>query len=150
MKCCACRLAADMPNFAGIKDTVTTPVHTRGIVQAVKPIRPDFTVLAGYDDCFISNLLDGGDSVISGLNNIVPELFVSACQKWQTNDLSELKRIQQKIGQLSSIYTIGDDFVTTIKTVVARQYGYMLPNSRNFGGELSAQQCAILDAAFDI
>ena len=143
-------LAADMPNFAGIKDTITTPSHTRAITQAVKPIRPDFCVLAGYDDCLISNILDGGDGVISGLNNIVPELFVNACHKWQSGDLLELKRIQRKIGQLSSIYTIGDDFVTTIKTVVARKFGYMSPLSRNFGGELSAQQCAVIDATFDI
>ena len=144
------QLAAEFPNFAGIKDTVDCLSHTRAIIQAVAPVRPDFAVLSGFDEYLIPNVLAGGGGVISGLNNICPELFVQAIQAWRGNDVSQLNNIQREIGQFSAIYTIGHDFVTTIKTTVARKYQYSTPTSRNFAGQLNEAECAAIDRLFDI
>ncbi len=141
-------LAAEMPNFVGIKDTVDTLSHTRAIIREVKAIRPDFQVLSGFDEYFIPNLLSGGSGVISGLNNIVPELFVQAIDTFNDGHLEKAAEIQQLIGKYSSIYTIGEDFVTTIKTVVSRKFGYMTPASRSYGAALSRQACMETDALF--
>lgn len=144
------QLASEFPNFAGIKDTVDCLSHTRSIIQAVAPVRSDFAVLSGFDEYLIPNLLAGGAGVISGLNNISPELFVQAIQAWRGNDVSQLNNIQREISKLSAIYTIGNDFVTTIKTTVARKYQYIAPTSRNFAGQLNESQCAAIDRLFDI
>ena len=48
----------------------------------------------------------------------------------------------QEIGRLSSIYTIGDDFVTTIKAAVAAKFGGLEPVSRGYGGALDDTQPA--------
>ncbi|HGM5490094.1 TPA: dihydrodipicolinate synthase family protein [Serratia fonticola] len=143
-------LAAEFPNFAGIKDTVDCLSHTRAIIQSVAPVRPDFAVLSGFDEYLIPNLLAGGAGVISGLNNICPELFVQAIQAWRENEVNQLNHIQREISKFSAIYTIGNDFVTTIKTTVARKYHYSAPASRNFAGELSEPECAAIDRLFDI
>ncbi|WP_054180928.1 dihydrodipicolinate synthase family protein [Trabulsiella odontotermitis] len=143
-------LAKEFPNFAGIKDTVDCQSHTRNIILATEAVRNDFAVLSGYDEYFIPNLLAGGAGIISGLNNIMPELFVQAREAWAAGDFQTLHNVQREIGRFMSIYSIGDDFVTTIKTVVSRKFGYCQPHSRNFGGELSAAQCQHIDSVFGI
>lgn len=143
-------LAAAIPSFAGVKDTVDCLSHTRAMIHATRDIRPDFAVFSGYDEYFIPNLMSGGAGVISGLNNIVPELFVAALKAYQSKDFEQLNTIQLEIGRLSSIYTTGDDFVTTIKTVVARKFGYMQPASRNYGGALTEKDCQRIDSVFNI
>ncbi|MCE9878773.1 MAG: dihydrodipicolinate synthase family protein [Hafnia paralvei] len=144
------QLATEFPNFVGIKDTVDCLSHNRLMIQTMADVRTDFVVLSGYDEYFFPNLLAGGSGVISGLNNIVPELFVQAWGAWEKGDLHQLSSIQREISKLSSIYTIGNDFVTTIKTVLSRKFHSTRPLSRNFGGELTAEECQAIDIIFDI
>lgn len=142
-------LAAELPHFIGIKDTVDCLSHNRALIEETKKVRDDFAVLSGYDEYLLPNLLAGGAGVISGLNNIVPELFAAAMRAWRAQDLAELARIQQRIGRLMAIYTIGEDFVTTIKTAVSRRFDSMSSQSRNYGGALSAAQCSSIDRLFE-
>ncbi len=72
-------LAESCPRFIGIKDTVDCASHTRAIVNAVTPLRKDFAVFAGFDEYFVPNLMNGGAGVLSGLNNVVPELLPKLC-----------------------------------------------------------------------
>ncbi|SUB15347.1 Probable 2-keto-3-deoxy-galactonate aldolase YagE [Pantoea agglomerans] len=141
-------LAAKLPNFAGIKDTVDCLSHNRMMIEETRKVRSDFAVLSGYDEYLLPNLLAGGAGVISGLNNIVPEYFAQMMTAWRSGNLPELTRLQQQIGRLMAIYSIGDDFVTTIKTAVARRYDSMSSGSRNYGGTLNAEQCAAIDKLF--
>lgn len=143
-------LAAEFPHFAGIKDTVDCQSHTRNMILATQAVRDDFAVLSGYDEYFIPNKLAGGAGVISGLNNIVPELFVRAREAFARGDLQTLQQVQQEMGKLSAIYAIGDDFVTTIKTVVARKFGYCGTTSRNAGGTLNDAQTRAIDEVFGL
>ncbi|NEG58670.1 dihydrodipicolinate synthase family protein [Pantoea agglomerans] len=141
-------LAATLPNFAGIKDTVDCLSHNRMMIEETRKVRSDFAVLSGYDEYLLPNLLAGGAGVISGLNNIVPEYFAQMMTAWRSGNLPELTHLQQQIGRLMAIYSIGDDFVTTIKTAVARRYDSMNSGSRNYGGTLNAEQCAAIDRLF--
>lgn len=141
-------LAAEFRNFAGIKDTVDCQSHTRSMIQTTRAVREDFAVLSGYDEYYIPNLLAGGAGIISGLNNVMPELFVSAREAFKQGDLAALRDIQDQIGTYMSIYAIGEDFVTTIKTVVSRKFGYCTSVSRNAGGELNESECRTIDEVF--
>lgn len=140
------RLVAQLPNLCGIKDTVDCASHTRAIVHAVKAIRPDFMVFSGFDEYFIPNLMNGGDGVLSGLTNIVPEVFVALRDAYNAGRLTEVAALHRELGRLSAIYSIGEDFVTSVKAAVAAKYGYLVPESRNYGGALSpAQEASIRD-----
>jgi 4-hydroxy-tetrahydrodipicolinate synthase len=141
-------LAAELPNFIGIKDTTDCLSHNRSLIEETQKVRTDFAVLSGYDEYLLPNLLAGGAGVISGLNNLVPAMFAEAMQAWRAGDLAALTQFQQRIGKLMAIYTVGDDFVTTIKTAVARKFGYMTSLSRNSGGTLSEAQCEAIDMLF--
>jgi len=44
------RIATQCPNVKGLKDTVSEYSHTVNVLREVKPVRPDFSVLAGLED----------------------------------------------------------------------------------------------------
>ena len=53
-------LAAKLPNFVGIKDTVDCLSHNRAMIEETRKVRSDFAVLSGYDEYLLPNLLAGG------------------------------------------------------------------------------------------
>ncbi len=144
------KLAARFSRFMGIKDTVDCASHTRAIVRAVEGVRSDFSVLCGFDEYFIPNLMNGGDGVLSGLNNVVPELFMRAKKAFHDGDLAEVSAAHKEIGRLSGIYAVGDDFVTTIKTAVALKSGGFEPVSRGYGGTLDDAQVGEVKRLFKL
>lgn len=142
------KLAADLPRFVGLKDTVDCLSHSREIIQAVADIRQDFSVFAGYDEYLIPNLMNGGAGALSGLNNVVPELFVQTLNAYKNHNLAEVAALQKEISRLSKVYAIGDDFVTAIKTAVANKYHYLQGISRSYGGALDAAQNNAVNTLF--
>lgn len=138
------------PKFIGIKDTVDCASHTRLITLETQKLKKEFSVFAGFDEYFVPNLMNGGAGVLAGLTNIIPEVFASLYQAYQKGDLTKVASLHKKICELSQIYLIGDDFVSSIKTVVSRKFGYMLPHSRNFNGKLTASQLKLVDSIFEI
>lgn len=133
------QLIEKCPNFVGIKDTVDTLSHTREIVLSAKAVNQEFSVLAGYDEYFAPNLLNGGDGVLSGLTNLIPEVFVELISAYRRQDMALFVENHQKISRLMSIYNIGNDFITTIKTAVSYKYEYINADSRNYAGKCNHQ-----------
>ena len=109
------RLAMRHPNIVGCKDTISGMDHTRELIKAVKPVRPDFEIYSGFDDNFAHNVISGGDGCIGGLSNLAPEV----CSAWvaaiNCNDLAAVAEIQKKINRMMSIYNVGMPFVPFIK-----------------------------------
>ena len=75
-------------------------------------------------------------------------MFAEAMHARRAGDLAALSQFQQRIGKLMAIYSVGDDFVSAIKTAVSRKFGYMTPLSRNSGGALNEAQCDAIDMLF--
>jgi len=109
------RLALRHGNIIGCKDTISGMDHTREIIKAVKPHRPEFEVYSGFDDNFAHNVLSGGDGCIGGLSNLAPEVCHAWTEAFARNDLAAVAEIQQKVDRLMSIYTVGMPFVPFIK-----------------------------------
>lgn len=112
------RLAKDFKNIVGIKDTVDSISHTRRLIQVVKSEIPEFSVLAGFDEYLLPNLLAGGDGVLCGLTNIVPEIFTKLMDSYRKGDLDGVQASQRRIGILMNIYNVSQPFVHAIKTAV--------------------------------
>lgn len=111
-------IAQRCPTITGIKDTVDNISHTRRICQAVKPVRPDFSVLSGFDEYYIVNRISGGDGVLCGLTNVVPELFVKMHASYESGDYAAALRCAEKIAGLMRIYTVTPLFITGMKAAV--------------------------------
>lgn len=112
------QLAEEYPNIVGIKDTMDCLSHTRELIQTVKSKIPDFSVLAGFDEYLLPNLLAGGDGVICGLTNVVPELFTELMEAFRKGELDSLKDLQQRIGTMMNVYQISQPFIAAIKAAV--------------------------------
>jgi len=112
------RLAKEFSHIVAIKDTVDNISHTRKLIQLVKRERPDFTILSGFDEYLLPNLMAGGDGVLCGLTNIVPELFISLLKAYRANDFEKVIAKQAKISTLMKIYDVTNPFISGIKGAV--------------------------------
>ena len=108
-------LAAKHKNSVGVKDTVGGVDHTREIIKAVRPVRPDFIVYSGFDDNFAHNVLCGGNGCISGLSNLFPELFAAWVKAMKNDDMKFSAACQKMVDSLMDIYNVGFPFVPAIK-----------------------------------
>ena len=113
------RLAESHPNIVGCKDTIAGLDHTRELIKAVKPIRPDFEIYSGFDDNFAHNVLCGGDGCIAGLSNVAPELCHRWAQAVNAGDWTASAQLKQTIDRLMDIYAVGAPFIPFIKRATA-------------------------------
>ena len=109
------RLAMKHKNIVGCKDTISGMDHTREIIKAVKPQRPEFEVFSGFDDNFAHNVISGGDGCIGGLSNLAPEITSKWVDAFRKNDMDTVSALQQKIDRMMNIYGVGMPFVPYIK-----------------------------------
>lgn len=112
-------LAEKHENIVGIKDTIGGVDHTRQLIKAVKPVRPDFLIYSGFDDNFAHNVLCGGNGCIAGLSNLYPQLTSSWAKAARQGDFEKLQQVQQEIDKLMDIYAVGKPFVPFIKEAMA-------------------------------
>lgn len=112
-------LAAKHPNICGIKDTVDTISHTRKVIAAVRAVRPDFSVLSGFDEYYLVNRVSGGDGVLCGLTNVEPELFARMHAAYQGGDFATAVSCAERIARLMAVYDVCDLFISSIKAAVA-------------------------------
>jgi Dihydrodipicolinate synthase/N-acetylneuraminate lyase len=112
------KLAVKYRNIVAIKDTVDNISHTRKIIQKVKAVRPDFSVLSGYDEYYVVNRISGGDGVLCGLTNIEPQLFAALHTAYESGDFSVMQRCAKRVAKLMKLYDTTDLFVTGIKAGV--------------------------------
>ncbi len=111
-------LLREHQNIVGYKDTVSSMVHTRELLNTVKSEFPDFQIYAGYDENFAHNVLAGGTGCIGALANLVPEICVDWVKGFATNDLAKVAANQQIINQLMSFYSICTPFMPAMKAAL--------------------------------
>ena len=109
------RVAGECPNVVGLKDTVTEYSHTVNVLREVKPGRPDFSVLAGFEDLILPSVLAGGDGSICGLANVAPELFVGMVRCAQNGELEEAAQMHRRVLSLLALGGLGDTPLGAIK-----------------------------------
>lgn len=109
------KLALKHKNLMGIKDTISGMDHTRELINVVKSQVPYFEVYSGFDDNAAHNVLSGGNGVIAGLSNVVPEICAGWVKAMRDNDVEGIVKGQQAINRLMSIYSVGSVFVPIIK-----------------------------------
>lgn len=111
-------LALKYKNIVGVKDTVDNISHTRKICQKIKSERPDFEVLSGFDEYYLVNRISGGDGVLCGLTNVVPEIFVEMHQAYEIGNLNVVMEKARLVSNLMKLYDVTDLFVVGMKEAV--------------------------------
>jgi 4-hydroxy-tetrahydrodipicolinate synthase len=109
------RIARECPNVVGLKDTVTEYSHIWNVLHEVKPARPDFSVLAGFEDLILPSMLAGGDGAICGLANVAPDLFVGLVRAVRNGDLGEAAQLHRQVLSLMTLGSLSDTPLGAIK-----------------------------------
>jgi 4-hydroxy-tetrahydrodipicolinate synthase len=68
------RLAEECPRVAAIKDSSGDLPHMMRMIAAVRPVRPDFAFLTGWDAALMPMLLVGCDGGTNATSGVVPEI----------------------------------------------------------------------------
>ncbi len=68
------RRLAECPRVVGIKDCSGDMPHMMRMISAVRPIRPDFAFLTGWDAALMPMLLIGCDGGTNATSGVVPEI----------------------------------------------------------------------------
>lgn len=112
------RLAREVDNIVGIKDTIDNISHTREIINQVHPFRPGFMVFSGYDEYLLDTLILGGHGGIPATFNFAPQLTRGIYQAFLQKDLNTMQRLQRQLAKLQPIYTLDQPFFSVIKNAV--------------------------------
>lgn len=108
-------LADKFPNIVGIYDISSSFKNTRQYIKEIKSKSTDFCVFSSSEDLLITNLLSGGDGVISPLSNIKPNFFRLILSSYYKEDFKALEQCQIQINHLMSLYDVSDNLVLTLK-----------------------------------
>ncbi len=94
--------------------------HIVNVLQEVKPARPDFSVLAGFEDHILPALLAGADGAISGLANVAPELFVGLIRTFEQGDLQKAAELHGRVLSLMALGEHSDPPIGAIKLAMKK------------------------------
>jgi 2-dehydro-3-deoxy-D-pentonate aldolase len=114
------RLAREHENIVGLKDTVTEYNHVVGVLQEVKPRRPDFSVLCGWEDLILPSLLAGADGSICAFANVAPELFVNLVEAARTGNLTRAAELHRRVLTLVTLGKYSDPAMGAIKLAMGK------------------------------
>jgi 4-hydroxy-tetrahydrodipicolinate synthase len=97
------RLAEDVPNIVGIKDTSYDCARMHKMIDDLREIRPDFIVMAGEDALIFSILTMGGHGAILTSANFAPTIFCDLFKAMRTQNLSDARKHFSKIANLAPL-----------------------------------------------
>ena len=101
------RLAAEFPRVIGIKDSSGDLAFMMRMIAAVKPIRPDFSFLTGWEAVLVPMLMIGCDGGTNASSNVVPELTRKLFEMSMAGKHQEAMSLQYRILELfdAMLYT---------------------------------------------
>jgi dihydrodipicolinate synthase/N-acetylneuraminate lyase len=94
------RRLADFPRVVGIKDSTGDLAFMMRMIAAIRPHRPDFSFLTGWEAVLAPMLLIGCDGGTNASSNVVPELTLRIFQLTRGGQLEEAMRLQYRILEL--------------------------------------------------
>jgi len=98
------RMAREIPNFCGIKDS------SGDLTQLTEHIRlapPGFKAFVGRDSLIYATLLHGGAGAVTATANVVPGLAVGIYDAVKAGDLAKARDLQQKVLPVRLAFGLG-------------------------------------------
>lgn len=98
------RLANEVPNFAGVKDS------SGDLTQVAEMIRlcpPDFKVIMGRDTLIYGALIHGAAGAIAATSNVAPKLVVGIYRAFKQGDYEKAREYQRKLAPLRIAFSLG-------------------------------------------
>ncbi len=91
------RLASECPRVIGIKDSSGDLPNMLRMMAAIRPIRPDFSFLTGWDASLAPMLIAGVDGGTNATSGVVPELTRAVHRACAAGNVAEAMRLQYQL-----------------------------------------------------
>jgi len=104
------RLAEECPRIVAIKDSSGDIPHMIRMIQAVRPLRPEFSFLTGWDAALMPMLLVGCDGGTNATSGIVPEITRRLYELTLAGRLDEARELQFRLVTLFDAMLYSADF----------------------------------------
>jgi 4-hydroxy-tetrahydrodipicolinate synthase len=104
------RLAEECPRVVAIKDSSGDLPHMIRMIAAVRPIRPEFSFLTGWDAAIMPMLLVGCDGGTNATSGIVPELTRKLFDLTVARQIDLARELQYKLVRLFDTMLYSADF----------------------------------------
>ncbi|MBL4701631.1 MAG: dihydrodipicolinate synthase family protein [Phycisphaeraceae bacterium] len=123
-----CRLS-EFERVIGIKDSSGDMAFMLRMMSAIKPHRPDFVFLTGWDAVLVPMLLMGCDGGTNALSGVAPELTRSLYDLTRAGKVKEAMVLQMRLLELFDTMLYSADFPEGFRAAVQLR-GIDLGNSR--------------------
>jgi 4-hydroxy-tetrahydrodipicolinate synthase len=123
------RLAEEFPRVIGIKDSTGDISHMIRLIAAVKPVRPDFLFLTGWDAALVPMLLVGCDGGTNATSGVLPELTRAVYDAVKAGDLARANALQHRVTTVFDPLLQGADFPEGVRVGVGLR-GFRMGPSR--------------------
>lgn len=104
------RLAEECPRVVAIKDSSGDLPHMMRMIAAVRPNRPDFAFLTGWDAALVPMLVIGCDGGTNATSGIVPEITRKLYDLTVAGRLDQARELQFKLLKLFDAMIYSADF----------------------------------------
>ena len=112
------RLAEECPKIAAIKDSSGDLPHMMRMIAAVRPIRPDFSFLTGWEAALMPMLLVGCDGGTNASSGIVPEVTRKLYEFTLAGNIEEARELQYRLLRLFDPMLYSVDFPDGFRTAL--------------------------------
>jgi 4-hydroxy-tetrahydrodipicolinate synthase len=112
-----CRLA-DLERIVGIKDSSGDLAFMMRLISAIRPNRPDFSFLTGWEAVLVPMLLVGADGGTNATSGVVPELTRMMFDLTRGGRMDEAMRLQFRLLELFDAMLYSADFPEGFRAAV--------------------------------
>ncbi len=123
------RLAMDFPNVIGMKDSSGDMAYLARVIAAVRPSRPDFTILSGWEAALAPAMLLGADGGTHSSSGAVPELTRRLYDLCALRQWDEAVHLQLRLLEFFDVMVFAADFPEGLRAAVELR-GIKLGKSR--------------------
>lgn len=99
---------ASLPNIVGVKEASGNITQMMDVIEQLRKVNPNFSVMSGDDMLTLSLMAHGGDGILSVISNLVPGMVKTLVDAAQVGDYTEARRIHFELLPL-----IRDAFIET-------------------------------------
>lgn len=112
------RRLAEFDRVVGIKDSSGDIAFMCRLINAVRPVRPDFTFLTGWEAALVPMLVMGADGGTHATSGIVPELTRRLYDLTVNGDLGRAVPLQLRLIELFDAMLLSADFPEGFRAAV--------------------------------
>ncbi len=123
------RRLAEFPRVVGIKDSSGDLAFMMRMITAIRPLRPDFSFLTGWEAVLVPMLLVGADGGTHATSGVVPELTRQLFELARARQLDEAMRLQYRLLELFDTMLYSADFPEGFRAAVELR-GFEMGRSR--------------------